>query len=127
MLEGVSQGVAGVAESAVRGDGAGIVGGGKRIVDGMLGGGGEALHGLTNGSVRLLRGTVGGVSYFGRGVANGADAVVSGVLDPTVDWTDQAVRGLWEREEVCSTHKVYQRTLLSRLGLRRKRGITVCA
>ena len=128
VLEGVCEGVTRVAGSAVRGDGAGVVGGGRRVLDGVLGGGGLALHGLATGAEQLLRGTYRGVSYFGDGVASGAGAVVSGVVEPT----EQAVRRLWKQPELCTTHSIYQRTLLSQSDWlhnqprRAKRQVMVC-
>ena len=133
IIEGVSEGFAGAAESAVRGDGTGLVLGGRRLVDGLLGGGWQAVQGMTSGSERVLKGTFGGVSYFGRGLATGAGAVVTGVMEPT-EQAARDVRGLlWgsgRPREVCTSHSVYQRTLgLRTLGLRRrgkKQEVVVC-
>ena len=119
-MEGVAEGVTGVAESAGRGDGTGILLGGRRFVDGLLGGGWQALQGMASGSERVLKGTFGGVSYFGKGVMTGAGAVVTGVMEPT-EQAARDVRGLWQgAREVCTSHSVYQRTLMTRLGLRRR-------
>ena len=96
------------------------------------------IRGLSTGSEQALRGTIGGVSYFGKGLVTGADAVVSGVLEPTEEAT-RFLHDLWPgREsqasdpEVCSTHSIYQQALWSRFGARSRRGrakreITLCS
>lgn len=133
MLEGVAEGMTGVAESAMRADPVGVLGGGKRLVDGLVVGGGEALRGLSGGGGRMLRGTAEGVFYFGKGIASGADVLVSGVFEPTEEAANLLWGGHAAGREVCTSHRVYQRTntnMLSRvwrgLGRGRQREVTLC-
>lgn len=137
LVSGVSDGVVGVAQSAVKGDGAGVAQGGQRLLDSVLSGGGQALGGLVSGGEQIVEGTVRGLSYFGKGVVGGAEAVVAGVLEPT-EQAAREVSGLWwqqasSRPETCTSHRVHlpvqgtsgsggAGTLLARLGLRKHRG-----
>ena len=134
VVSGVSDGVVGVAQSAAKGDGAGMAEGGLRLLDGVLSGSGHALDGLIGGTEHAVRGTFGGLSYFGKGVVSGAGAMVSGVLSPT-EQAARKVAELWPlggssqggdaQRESCTAHRVRQGAsgaLLARLGLRAKRG-----
>ena len=121
-IRGFTDGVGAAVDAAARGDAAGVIDGGGRLLDGLVDGGGVALQGFASGGGRLVGGTVDGTVHFGRSVARGVKAVAAGVLEPTEKVARDMASLFPHTPRECVAHSVFQRTLLSRLGLRRRKG-----
>ena len=125
---GLSEVVGGISDGTMHLVGSVADGGGRLTqaamvgdLEGVIDGAGKLFGGLGKGTERIVGGTFGGVAYFGKGVITGVEHVASGVIDPT-ERVAKGLLKLFPQEKSCVGKPVYQRTLLSRLGLRRRKG-----